>query len=49
MVNKGKSFIDPAILKRWGKEALGEFVSPIFVDKWKLPKGAFSEEQSGAN
>jgi len=48
-VNKGKSFIDPVILKRWGKEALGEFVSPIFVQEWKLPKGAFSEEQAGAN
>ena len=49
MVNKGQSEIDPVALERWGAEALGEFVSPIIVKEWKLPKGAFSKEQSGAN
>lgn len=49
-VVKGKSFIPKDILQRWSKEALGEFVSPIIVEgEWKLPYGAFSEEQSGAN
>jgi 3'-phosphoadenosine 5'-phosphosulfate sulfotransferase (PAPS reductase)/FAD synthetase len=49
-VVKGKSFIPKDILQRWSKEALGEFVSPIIVEgEWKLPYGAFSQEQSGAN
>ena len=48
-VDKGKSMIDKEKLKRWGAEALGEFISPIFVEKWELPAGAFSTEQSGAN
>jgi 3'-phosphoadenosine 5'-phosphosulfate sulfotransferase (PAPS reductase)/FAD synthetase len=48
-VTRGKSFIPKDALQRWSKEALGEFVSPIFVDEWKLPYGAFNNEQSGAN
>jgi 3'-phosphoadenosine 5'-phosphosulfate sulfotransferase (PAPS reductase)/FAD synthetase len=48
-VNKGTSFIDPAKRARWYKEATEEFVSPIFVEQWTLPQGAFSSEESGAN
>jgi hypothetical protein len=36
------------MLKRWKKEAMSEFVSPIFLDQWKLPAGAFGAEMAGA-
>ena len=48
-VSRGKSFIPKEALQRWGKEATGTFVSPIFVKEWKRPFGANSKEQSGAN
>jgi 3'-phosphoadenosine 5'-phosphosulfate sulfotransferase (PAPS reductase)/FAD synthetase len=48
-VVRGKSFIPKEALARWGKEALGEFISPIFVKEWKMPYGANSKEQMGAN
>jgi 3'-phosphoadenosine 5'-phosphosulfate sulfotransferase (PAPS reductase)/FAD synthetase len=48
-VVRGKSFIPKDALARWGKEALGEFVSPIFVKEFKMPFGAKSKEQMGAN
>jgi 3'-phosphoadenosine 5'-phosphosulfate sulfotransferase (PAPS reductase)/FAD synthetase len=48
-VNKGKSFLLLEKRSRWLKEALGEFVSPIIVDKWELPIGAFNGEDAGAN
>ncbi len=48
-VKRGKSFISKEKKDRWLKEALGEFVSPIFVEKWELPAGAFNGETSGAN
>lgn len=47
-INKGNSFINPAMKKRWMKEANGKFVSPIFIKNWKLPQGAFSKSRSGA-
>ena len=47
-VAKGTSFILRENLKRWKNEALGEFVSPIFVKEWVLPMGAFGEERSGS-
>lgn len=47
-VDRGISFLDPAKVSRWKNEALGEFVSPIFVDEWSLPAGAFGEEKSGS-
>jgi 3'-phosphoadenosine 5'-phosphosulfate sulfotransferase (PAPS reductase)/FAD synthetase len=49
MVNKGNSFIKEENRLRWEKEALGEFRSPIFVDEWKLPAGAFNADDCGAN
>ncbi len=48
-VNRGKSFITQSSKQRWLNEAIGEFVSPIFVDHWKLPSGAFNKENCGAN
>ena len=48
-VNRGKSFIPEEKKNRWLKEAQGEFVSPIFVEKWELPVGAFNGEGAGAN
>jgi 3'-phosphoadenosine 5'-phosphosulfate sulfotransferase (PAPS reductase)/FAD synthetase len=48
-VDKGQSFIQNEKLVRWYKEATVEFVSPIFVEEWTLPQGAFSAEESGAN
>jgi 3'-phosphoadenosine 5'-phosphosulfate sulfotransferase (PAPS reductase)/FAD synthetase len=48
-VNDGKSFLTPAAKARWEKEANGEFVSPIIVEDWKLPQGAFNTEKSGAS
>lgn len=45
----GKSFVSEEMKKRWVNEATNRFVSPIFVDKWQLPEGAFSSENSGAD
>lgn len=47
-IARGRSFIDAVRKERWASEALGEFVSPIFVDEWILPQGAFSHESSGS-
>lgn len=47
-VQKGTSFLVPENVNRWKEEALGEFVSPIIVDKWVLPQGAFSKEKAGS-
>lgn len=47
-VAKGTSFIKPENLKRWKAEATGDFVSPIIVEEWTLPPGAFGEESSGS-
>lgn len=49
MVLKGLSFIPEMAKNRWLAEALGLFVSPIIVDKWVMPAGAFSTETNGAN
>ena len=49
MVLNGYSFIPAAAKKRWAKEALGEFISPIIVQNWQLPAGAYSTEETGAN
>jgi uncharacterized hydantoinase/oxoprolinase family protein len=48
-VNKGVSYITKELKERWNKEANGTFVSPIIVDEWKLPIGAFKTEEGGAN
>jgi 3'-phosphoadenosine 5'-phosphosulfate sulfotransferase (PAPS reductase)/FAD synthetase len=48
-VDKGKSFIKEENKKRWMKEALGTFTSPIIVENWKLPAGAFSSRTEGAS
>lgn len=48
-VEQGVSFIPEEAKKRWLKEALGEFVSNIIIDNWKLPAGAFSMDTAGAN
>jgi 3'-phosphoadenosine 5'-phosphosulfate sulfotransferase (PAPS reductase)/FAD synthetase len=47
-VNKGKSFIKPDKLNRWKDEILGEFTSPIFIENWQLPQGAYKTEASGS-
>lgn len=49
MVLKGISFIPEDAKKRWLNEALGLFVSPIIVENWEMPAGAFNAETSGAN
>tara|TARA_R110000868_G_scaffold150976_2_gene374525 strand:- start:778 stop:2361 length:1584 start_codon:yes stop_codon:yes gene_type:complete len=48
-VKNGFSKINEESKKRWLKEALGTFVSPIIVEEWKLPLGAFKGEQCGAS
>jgi 3'-phosphoadenosine 5'-phosphosulfate sulfotransferase (PAPS reductase)/FAD synthetase len=48
-VNKGVSYIPKELKERWSKEANGTFISPIIVDEWKLPIGAFKTEEGGAN
>jgi 3'-phosphoadenosine 5'-phosphosulfate sulfotransferase (PAPS reductase)/FAD synthetase len=48
-VLKGTASIPDYIKERWLLEALGEFVSPIRVEEWVMPLGAFSKETSGAN
>lgn len=47
-VNKGISFLDSKDLNRWKGEALSTFKSPIIIDNWELPKGAFSIMESGS-
>lgn len=47
-VEKGTSFILQKDLDRWGYEALHEFVSPIIVENWVLPPGAYKEIMAGA-
>lgn len=47
-VNKGESFITKENFERWGEEALNKFTSPIFLDTWSEPQGAFSKEKSGS-
>jgi seryl-tRNA synthetase len=47
--NKGQSFYNPQTDAVWLKQALGEFTSPIIIENWVLPKGAFSKKQNGAN
>lgn len=49
MVLQGVSFIPEAAKKRWLAEAVGTFTSPIIVDEWKTPAGAFSTETNGAS
>lgn len=46
--NRGKSFLTYENVARWAAEALGEFVSPIFVENWTLPQGAFATEKAGS-
>lgn len=45
----GKSFLIDANVKRWQKEATSVFNSPIMVENWKTPQGAYSTESSGSN
>lgn len=47
-VRKGRSFIPPDKLERWKDEAMGKFISDIFVNTWVQPAGAFGQEESGA-
>lgn len=45
---RGKSFIKTENRIRWKREALEEFTSPIFVENWILPQGAFGRDSAGA-
>lgn len=45
---KGTSFVPPAMRERWGAEALGHFTSPIILDSFTLPAGAFGKESVGS-
>lgn len=47
-VKKGVSFLKPEKVERWGNEALTVFKSPIFVENWMLPQGAFIAEKAGS-
>lgn len=47
-VNKGKSFLKPEKVERWASEALHRFISPIFVENWTTPQGAFIRESAGS-
>ena len=47
-VNKGESFLKSEKVERWASEALSVFKSPIFVDEWQLPQGAFVSEKAGS-
>ncbi len=49
MVNKGVSFIPEGAKERWLTEALTVFTSPVIVQNWQTPAGAFSLETNGAN
>ncbi|HAP01576.1 MAG TPA: hypothetical protein DCQ93_06600 [Bacteroidetes bacterium] len=48
-VTNGNSFIPEDMKARWLDEALDEFISPIVIEDWKLPAGAFKTETMGAN
>jgi 3'-phosphoadenosine 5'-phosphosulfate sulfotransferase (PAPS reductase)/FAD synthetase len=45
---KGKSFLLYENLQRWGAEALNTFVSPIIVENWTLPQGAYKHQKAGS-
>lgn len=47
-VAKGTSFVKPEMKARWADEAMSEFCSPIFVNNWTQPQGAFSSESGGS-
>lgn len=47
-VRAGRSMLKPNLVARWGREALTAFQSPIFVEDWQLPAGAFATERAGA-
>jgi hypothetical protein len=47
-VKKGKSFLKKEKVARWANEALVCFTSPIFVENWTLPQGAFASERAGS-
>lgn len=47
-VRRGKSFLKPEKIERWANEAMQLFVSPIFVENWTLPQGAFASEKAGS-
>lgn len=46
--NRGIPFLKAENLERWQHEAMTDFSSPIFVDSWERPQGAFSGESSGS-
>lgn len=46
--NRGTSFLTYENVARWACEALGEFTSPIIVENWTLPQGAFVGEKAGS-
>ena len=46
-VAKGNSFL-AGDWEKWAIASRGEFNLPIFVEEWRLPKGAFGEEKSGS-
>lgn len=48
MVAHGTSFLLKENLDRWKTEALSEFVSPIYVENWRLPQGAFKHQSAGS-
>lgn len=45
---KGKSFLKKENVDKWAHEAMYKFESPIFVQNWKLPQGAFIQEKAGS-
>lgn len=47
-VEKGTPFITQDLLARWKAEATGMFTSPIIVENWQMPAGAFTSEKSGS-
>jgi len=47
-VLRGKSFLKADKLARWQDEVLGTFQSPIFVEIWTLPQGAYGREKAGS-
>lgn len=47
-ISKGSTNFTESALLRWKDEALNVFQSPIIVDNWKMPPGAFIHESSGA-
>jgi 3'-phosphoadenosine 5'-phosphosulfate sulfotransferase (PAPS reductase)/FAD synthetase len=47
-VKRGRSFLKADKVERWASEAMNEFKSPIFVQNWCLPQGAFVGEKAGS-